>query len=72
VGEQLVGLIMKLERSMFTWIERMRIGIPPMIDGTVSEIAVTWASVWSTPMATRTAVTTRREVPIHNGLVTIA
>ena len=38
-GEQLVGLIVKLGLSMLTWIERIRIGTPPMIDGTVSEIA---------------------------------
>ena len=37
-GEQLVGLIMKFGRSMLTWIERIRIGTPPMIEGTVSEI----------------------------------
>ena len=34
---QLVGLIVKLGLSMLTWIERMRIGTPPMIAGTVSE-----------------------------------
>ena len=28
---------------MLTWIERMRIGTPPMIEGTVSETALTWA-----------------------------
>ena len=31
-GEQLVGLIVKLGLSMLTWIERIRIGTPPMID----------------------------------------
>ena len=30
-GQQLVGLIVKLGRSMLTWIERIRIGMPPMI-----------------------------------------
>ena len=38
-GEQLVGLIVKLGLSMLTWIERIRIGTPPMIEGTVSETA---------------------------------
>ena len=42
-GEQLVGLIVKLGLSMLTWIERIRIGMPPMIAGTVSETALTWA-----------------------------
>src|SRR4029079_1143920 len=28
--EQLVGLTVKRSRSMLTWIERIRIGIPPM------------------------------------------
>ena len=28
---------------MLTWIERIRIGMPPMICGTVSETAQTWA-----------------------------
>ena len=28
---------------MLTWIERIRIGMPPMIEGTVSETALTWA-----------------------------
>ena len=36
-GEQLVGLIVKFGLSMLTWIERIRIGTPPMIEGTVSE-----------------------------------
>ena len=40
-GEQLVGLIVKLGLSMLTWIERIRIGMPPMICGTVSETALT-------------------------------
>ncbi len=31
IGEQLVGLIVKFGLSMFTWIERIRIGMPPMI-----------------------------------------
>ena len=53
-GEQLVGLIMKLGLSMLTWIERIRIGMPPMIEGTVSESAMTWASSGSTWRATRT------------------
>ena len=39
-GEQLVGLIMKFGLSMLTWIERIRIGMPPMIAGTVSESAI--------------------------------
>ena len=38
-GEQLVGLIVKFGLSMLTWIERIRIGMPPMIEGTVSETA---------------------------------
>ena len=42
-GEQLVGLIVKFGLSMLTWIERIRIGMPPMIAGTVSETALTWA-----------------------------
>ena len=29
---------MKFGLSMLTWIERIRIGMPPMIEGTVSEI----------------------------------
>ena len=45
-AEQLVGLIMKFGRLMLTWISRIRIGIPPMISGTVSESAITWASEW--------------------------
>ena len=53
-GEQLVGLIMKLGLSMLTWIERIRIGMPPMIEGTVSESATTWASSGSMWRATRT------------------
>ena len=32
-GEQLVGLIVKFGLSMLTWIERIRIGMPPMICG---------------------------------------
>src|SRR5262245_36896991 len=32
-GEQFVGLMVKFGRSMLTWIERIRIGTPPMIDG---------------------------------------
>ena len=44
-GLQLVGLIMKFGLSMWTSIERIRIGIPPMMLGTVSESATTWASV---------------------------
>src|SRR5215207_4842930 len=36
--EQLVGLIVNSGRSMLTWIDRMRIGTPPMILGTRSEI----------------------------------
>ena len=32
-GAQLVGLIVKFGLSMLTWIERIRIGMPPMIDG---------------------------------------
>ena len=32
-GAQLVGLIMKFGLSMLTWIERIRIGTPPMIAG---------------------------------------
>ena len=39
--EQLVGLIVKFGLSMLTWIERIRIGTPPMICGTVSETAET-------------------------------
>ena len=42
-GAQLVGLIVKFGLSMLTWIERIRIGMPPMIEGTVSETALTWA-----------------------------
>ena len=53
-GLQLVGLIMKFGRSMLTWIERIRIGIPPMMLGTVSESATTWASFGSMWRATRT------------------
>ena len=53
-GAQLVGLIMKFGLSMLTWIERIRIGTPPMIEGTVSESAITWASSGSTWIATRT------------------
>ena len=34
MAPQLVGLIVKLGRSMLTWIERIRIGTPPMIWGT--------------------------------------
>ncbi len=30
---------MKFGLSMLTWIERIRIGMPPMIEGTVSETA---------------------------------
>ena len=56
-GEQLVGLIMKFGRSMLTLIERILIGTPPMIEGTVSETARTWASSWSTSIATRTTTT---------------
>ena len=52
-SEQLVGLIMKLGRSMLTWIERRRSGMPPMISGTVSESAMTWASSGSMWRATR-------------------
>ena len=37
---QLVGLIVKFGLSMLTWIERIRIGMPPMIEGTVSETAL--------------------------------
>ncbi len=51
---QLVGLIVKFGLSMLTWIERIRIGMPPMIDGTVSETAETWAVSGSTCRATRT------------------
>ena len=57
IGRQLVGLIMKFGLSMLTWIERIRSGMPPMIDGTVSETAVTWASSGSTSIATRTTTT---------------
>ena len=53
-GEQLVGLIMKLGWLMLTWISRIRIGMPPMISGTVSESAITWASAGSICRATRT------------------
>ena len=56
-AQQLVGLIMKFGLSMLTWIERIRIGMPPMIDGTVSETAMTWASSGSTWIATRTTTT---------------
>ncbi len=56
-GEQLVGLIVKLGLSMLTWIERIRIGMPPMICGTVSETALTWAVSGSTCSATRTTTT---------------
>src|SRR5215213_10610469 len=56
-GEQLVGLIVKLGRSMLTWIERIRIGIPPTIEGTVSETALTCAVRVSTLRATRTTTT---------------
>ena len=56
-GEQLVGLIVKLGLSMLTWIERIRIGMPPMIAGTVSEAANTWAVSGSTWRATRTTTT---------------
>ena len=41
--EQLVGLIVKFGLSMLTAIERIRIGTPPMMLGTVSETALTWA-----------------------------
>ena len=47
-AEQLVGLIVKLGLSMLTWIERMRIGMPPMMLGTLSERALTWAVTGST------------------------
>ncbi len=53
-GVQLVGLIVKSGRSMLTWIERSRIGTPPMMLGTVSETALTWAVSGSTWRATRT------------------
>ena len=53
-GEQLVGLIMKFGLSILTLIERSRSGIPPMISGTVSESAMTWASSGSICSATRT------------------
>ena len=56
-GLQLVGLIVKFGLSMLTWIERIRIGIPPMICGTVSETALTWAVFGSTWRATRTTTT---------------
>ena len=62
-GAQRVGLIVKLGRpaasvrSMLTWIDRIRIGIPPMIDGTVSDAAKTWAVCGSTWRATRTTTT---------------
>ena len=56
-GVQLVGLIVKLGLSMLTWIERIRIGMPPMIEGTVSETAETWAVSGSTWRATRTTTT---------------
>ena len=56
-GEQLVGLIVKFGLSMLTWIERIRIGMPPMIEGTVSETALTWAVSGSTWRATRTTTT---------------
>jgi hypothetical protein len=36
---QFVGLIVKFGRSMLTWIDRMRIGTPPMMLGTVSDTA---------------------------------
>ena len=48
---------MKFGLSRLTWIERIRIGTPPMIDGTVSEVAMTWASSGSTAIATRTTTT---------------
>ena len=53
-AEQLVGLIVKFGLSMLTWIERIRIGMPPMICGTGSETAMTWAVSGSTWRATRT------------------
>ena len=53
-ASQLVGLIMKFGRSMLTRMERRRSGIPPMIWGTVSETATTWASRGSMLTATRT------------------
>ena len=53
-GEQLVGFRRKPGRSMLTRIERRRSGMPPMICGTLSEAAVTWASSGSTLIATRT------------------
>ena len=56
-GLQFVGLIMKFGLSMLTWIERIRIGMPPMIFGTVSETAITCASSGSTSIATRTTTT---------------
>ncbi len=53
-GLQLVGLIMKLGLLMLTWISRMRIGMPPIIEGTGSESAMTCASEGSICKATRT------------------
>ncbi len=55
--EQLVGLMVKFCLSMLTWIERIRIGTPPMICGTVSETAETWAVSGSTWRATLTTTT---------------
>ena len=54
IGEQLVGLRMKFGLVRLTSIERIRSGMPPMIEGTVSEIAMTWASNESMFTATRT------------------
>ena len=51
---QFVGLIVKLGLSMLTWIERIRIGMPPMIEGTVSESADDLGVSGSTWSATRT------------------
>ena len=56
-GEQLVGLIVKLGLSMLTRIDRILIGMPPMMLGTVSEAAVTCAVFGSTRSATRTTTT---------------
>ena len=56
-GSQFVGLIVKLGLSMFTWIDRIRIGMPPMIDGTVSDAAKTCAVSGSMCRATRTTTT---------------
>ncbi len=56
-GEQFVGLIVKFGLSMLTWIERIRIGMPPMMLGTVSDTALTCAVSGSTWSATRTTTT---------------